>query len=132
MDDVHARIGEKCKEVLIGLHLAPAALLGAGEALGDMQRVRIAEADEPRALVRQMVLTVRNRTKADQRARQLVGRRFGAPEDLCGNEVERAERGGALQQIASARQRYGFHFFSSSISERKVSISEASMPHPCA
>ena len=72
MDDVDVRVVDKLNEVLVALDLAPAALLGGGKASRNTRSVAVGETDEPRALERQVVGTVRNLAKADQCARELV------------------------------------------------------------
>ena len=109
MDDVDVRVVDKLDEVLVALDLAPAALLGGSKTRRDARSVAVGEADEPRALERQVVGAVRDLAEADQRASELVGRSRCPPKDLRRNDVERPERGRTFKEFSS------FHSLSDSL-----------------
>ena len=103
VNDVHARIGEELEEVLVGLDLAPARRLGALESLLHTVVERVAKTHEARPPVRQVILAVRDHAEADERTRELVGRRRRAPQHAGRDEVEGAERTGRFQEFSSVR-----------------------------
>ena len=96
--DIDAWIVYEFNEVLVGLDLAPARLLGGGKTSRNARREAIGETDEPRAIERQMIGTVRYAAEAYERARKLVGRRGRTPKDACRHDCERAQRGRATQK----------------------------------
>ena len=101
VDNVDILVGEKFHEVLVGLDLAPTVFLRSRKARLNAIDKRIAKADEPRALVRQVVLRMRNHTEADQRTGQLVGRSCRAPEDVRRYEVKGPNGRRTLQKGSS-------------------------------
>ena len=101
VDDVDVGVLEELDEVLVGLDLAPAGLLGAGEAVFDAGLVGVAEADEARALEAEVVAAVGDAAEADEGARDLVGGGGLAAQDVGGDDVEEADRGGGLEEVSA-------------------------------
>ena len=101
VDDIDGRIFQKFYEIGIRLHLAEAVLRGERKPFGNAQEIGVAKSHQPRTLVRKVVAALGDAAAADNGAGELVGRRFGAPEHLRRDYVERAERRAGLQQISS-------------------------------
>ena len=99
--DVDILVGKQLHEVLVGLDLAPAMLLGLCKALLHAILERIAHADEARTAERKMVGTTGDCTEADERAGELVGRRGCAPKHFRRDEVKRADCTGSLKERSS-------------------------------
>ena len=99
--DVDILVGKQFHEVFVGLDLAPAVLLGLGKALLHAILERIAHADEARTAERKMVGAAGDRTEADERAGELVGRRGRAPEHFRRDEVECTDGTRRLQKRPS-------------------------------
>lgn len=101
MDDIDGRIFKKLGEIGIRLDITPAFLLGRFKTLSYVKLIRIAKTDKARALVRKMVVALRDATETYQRTRKLVGRSGRSPQNLGRNKVERTNRCGALDERPS-------------------------------
>ena len=101
VDDVHAGVVDELDEVPVRLDASPSRLLRRGEPGGHARRVAVGESDQPRSLERKVVRAVRDLAESDQRARELVGRGLGPPKHLRGDDVERTDRRGGLQELSS-------------------------------
>ncbi len=101
MDDIDGRIFKKLGEIGIRLDITPTFLLGRFKTLSYVKLIRIAKTDKARALVRKMVVALRDATETYQRTRKLVGRSGRSPQNLGRNKVERTNRCGALDERPS-------------------------------
>jgi hypothetical protein len=106
MHDVNARIVKQLQKVRIRLDFAEAAFLGENERVGHAQQIRIANANEPRTLEREMIAAFGNAAAADDGTRKLIGRSGRAPKHARGNNVECSEGRAGLQQISSCANHF--------------------------